>query len=222
MQRHLVWLAVLGALLLPVSAHAAPDEPFGVEPVARPMQTAILREWKTMPQKMLRDAAVLEFCREDLFRCSPAVASLVGLIDRVKGFNFYTKLVEVDTAINQMVAHVSDLEQWGPTEESGASEVWSSPLDIAGTGKGDCDDFVNLKFFVLWQAGVPLDKMRLVVLDYDVGQLHIVLAVRTAKEWLLLDNSPLKKAITPGVRYALHAYDLYAPSAVATALPSAR
>ncbi len=222
MQRHLVWLAVLGALLLPTPAPAAPDEPFGVEPVARPTQTAILREWKTMPQKLLRDAAVLEACREDSSQCSQASSTLIGLIDRVKGFNLYTKLVEVDTAVNQTVAYVPDLEQWGPTEESGASEVWSSPLDTAASGKGDCEDLVNLKFFVLWQAGMPLDQMRLVVLDYDVGQLHIVLAVRAAQEWLLLDNSPLKKAINPGVQYALRAYDLYAPSAMATALPAAR
>lgn len=226
MRRCLACLAALAVLLsMATPALGAPDEPYGAVPIAQPTQELILREWKTMPQKMLRDAAALKVCREDKARCSAASLSLIGLIDRVKGLSLHAKFLAVEAAVNHMVSYVTDLEQWGPVDGKKEAEVWTSALEVAASGKGDCDDYANLKFFVLWQSGVPLSRMRFVILDYvsdESHELHFVLAAKGLKVWLLLDSMPLKPAMESRVVSVLEPYNLQGPALVAAAEPKAR
>jgi|GEM_PF-3086192 len=199
------------------------DEPFGVEPIAQPTHPMILREWKSMPQKMLKDAAMLEICREDASRCTTASLKLKVLIDLASRLDHEGRLFTVNVEVNRLFGYTSDVVQWGSVDGKNRAEVWSSPLDVIESGKGDCEESVNSKLFVLWQAGVSLDHMRLVLLDYGVGQFHIVLAVRTMADWVVLDDLPLKKAIAPTVVYVLRAYDLEnVRSTVAAAQSEAR
>lgn len=214
-------LSALCALLICGMAEAAPlDEPFETAPLKEPTHPLILREWRTMPMKLRADAAALWACREDAARCTPAATLLIGYIDAARRLAPMARTEMVDAKVNELLTYMEDRVQWLPKGKE-AVEVWTSPLDAAASRKGDCEEYVNLKFFLLWQSGMPLERMRLVLVEYPGdSEMHLVLAVKPERLWLILDSQQLRRAAPLRVVYALDAYHPdRAEASVATALP---
>lgn len=101
------------------------------------------------------------------------------------------KLKKVNDFINRHIAFEDDIEIWNQ------SDYWATPLETIGQGRGDCEDFAIIKYYSLKDAGVPLEKLRLVYVkarrDGPNGpyqQAHMVLAYypRPNAEPMVLDN----------------------------------
>jgi predicted transglutaminase-like cysteine proteinase len=71
-----------------------------------------------------------------------------------------------------------------------APSPWLSAVE-AINADGDCKAYATAKFFALMEAGVALDRVRLVVV-HQRGHIedHIVVAV-WLNRWLILDNATL-------------------------------
>lgn len=89
----------------------------------------------------------------------------------------WSRLVDVNAAVNSMVKPVTDLEMWGK------EEVWSYP-----SNKGDCEDYVLLKRKILMKSGVPENNLLITVVRQSDGSGHAVLTVSTNQGDFVLDN----------------------------------
>lgn len=64
------------------------------------------------------------------------------------------KLTLVNDFFNQLL-FVSDLDHWGVVD------YWATPLEMVGTGGGDCEDYSIGKYFTLLALGVSIDKLKI-------------------------------------------------------------
>jgi predicted transglutaminase-like cysteine proteinase len=111
--------------------------------------------------------------------CLPAqwqalVASLAGLEPRAM-------LERANAAINRH-PYVPSLRNWGE------SNYWETPFEFL-LKSGQCQDYAIAKYLLLRAAGMPADKLRVVVLrDERLGLDHAVAVAYVGGEALLLDN----------------------------------
>jgi predicted transglutaminase-like cysteine proteinase len=89
----------------------------------------------------------------------------------------WAELIDVNNAVNTMVAPRTDREIWG------RDEVWSYPDRI-----GDCEDYVLAKRHALMAAGVPSGNLLITVVRQKDGDGHAVLTVNTSYGDFVLDN----------------------------------
>ncbi len=223
MRRIVCWLILLAAfLLLPSSAFGQETEPFDLKPLRElPATGPIVREWKSMPAKMQNDHMLVDLCRAEPGMCSTGALRAIELIDGARQLSETKKLAWVNGRVNSLITFTTDEDQWGVTDTGNRSERWSSALEILQSLKGDCEDYMNVKWFVLWQAGVPPSDMRLVgVLYPQFNQSHIFLSAfwrGERPEWIVLDDSNLKVALQYEVLYSLYSYEIPTHSVVAEA-----
>jgi predicted transglutaminase-like cysteine proteinase len=87
-------------------------------------------------------------------------------------------LKKVNSSVNAAVRPVQDKAQFG------RREVWSLPTD----GKGDCEDYVLMKYKRLVEAGFPSRNLAMSVVLDRRGNNHMVLVARTESGDMVLDN----------------------------------
>lgn len=130
-----------------------------------------------------------------------AVASLPSLLDLLRlaqSMPDAERLVAVNHFFNQRVAYATDMEVWG------VEDYWTTPLEVLGKGRGDCEDYAIGKYAALLAAGTPPERLRLVYvrayLPQDgTVQAHMVLAYYAdGGEPLILDN--LRNELLPASR----------------------
>lgn len=97
------------------------------------------------------------------------------------------KLVLVNDFFNQLL-FVSDLDHWGK------NDYWATPLEMLGSGGGDCEDYSISKYFTLLALGVPVDKLKITYVKArnwnPVSQAHMVLTYYSSPSAMpeVLDN----------------------------------
>lgn len=64
------------------------------------------------------------------------------------------KLELVNNFFNQIL-FVSDLDHYQ------VIDYWATPLEMLGSGGGDCEDYSISKYFTLLALGVPIDKLKI-------------------------------------------------------------
>jgi predicted transglutaminase-like cysteine proteinase len=89
----------------------------------------------------------------------------------------WSKMIEVNNAVNVQVEPRTDEEIWG------VEEYWSYPGRF-----GDCEDYVLAKRKLLMQAGVPAGDLLITVVRQPNGDGHAVLTVETSLGDYVLDN----------------------------------
>lgn len=89
------------------------------------------------------------------------------------------------TAVNEYMnkaPYIVDPVNWG------IPDYWATP-DEFFLKDGDCEDYAISKYVTLKRLGVPMDAMRLVILqDENLRIAHAVLAVESEGETYILDN----------------------------------
>ena len=84
----------------------------------------------------------------------------------------------VNRRVNRMISQLSDVENYG------VSDRWTLPRN----GRGDCEDFVLLKYKLLVEAGVDSRKLAMAIVLDRYGDNHAVLVVRHESGDLVLDS----------------------------------
>ena len=76
----------------------------------------------------------------------------------------------------------TDMEAWGK------SDYWATPKEFLSKS-GDCEDYAITKYYALKDMGVPIEDMRIVILNDSIRGLdHAVLAVDVDGVVYILDN----------------------------------
>ena len=87
------------------------------------------------------------------------------------------ELDRVNRAVNEAIAPVTDLENYG------VNEYWALPRT-----KGDCEDYSLLKRHILIKKGWPVSSLLLTVVRDEKGEGHAVLTARTTQGDYVLNN----------------------------------
>jgi len=119
----------------------------------------------------------VQFCANRAYaaECSvnPAEPDKVELTSRV-----WKMVTSVNVRVNNEIEPVTDMDHWGIIER------W----DMAEDGRGDCEEYVNIKRKRLVEAGIPRRALRIVVVIDEENAGHAVLMLRTDKGDFILDN----------------------------------
>jgi len=94
------------------------------------------------------------------------------------------QLIAVNTYLNQLLPGYDIV-----TKKQ--LDYWQTPLEFLLSGKGDCEDYVSIKYFTLTYLGFSKEKLFFsVVRDRYSKQLHMVLSYFQEKNQppLILDN----------------------------------
>ncbi len=101
------------------------------------------------------------------------------------------KLKRVNEFFNRHIAFGEDIDVWGQ------EDYWATPMESLSKGRGDCEDYVIAKYFVLRELNVPDKQLRLIYVkariggqDSTVQVAHMVLAYYATPdtEPLVLDS----------------------------------
>jgi len=147
---------------------------FGTDEVYSPDNTAFLK-WNGM---LARFHAQISGASE----CDSCVAAeWRDLIAELSDMPFRAKLEAANAAINRH-PYVTSMRNWGE------SNHWETPLEFLRKG-GQCQDYAIAKYLALRAAGVPAERVRVVVLrDMRLGVDHAVTVAYGEGEALVLDN----------------------------------
>jgi predicted transglutaminase-like cysteine proteinase len=119
--------------------------------------------------------AWVEFCRKYPGECrvNTAEPERIELTPKL-----WKTIVAMNHKINRDIDPVTDMEHWGVVDR------W----DMAEDGRGDCEEYVNVKRKKLAEAGIPRRAMLVTVVIDEENAGHAVLMIRTDRGDLILDN----------------------------------
>jgi len=120
-----------------------------------------------------------------------------AMIEKNRTQSDLSKLELVNNFVNDRILYASDREVWG------VDDYWTTPLEVFGKGKGDCEDYAIAKYISLLLMDVPVQKLRLVYVRARMDTrtvAHMVLSYfeTPTADPLILDN--LTDAILPARR----------------------
>jgi predicted transglutaminase-like cysteine proteinase len=113
------------------------------------------------------------------------------LLHDAKDLPINDKLKRINEFFNRHITFGEDIDVWGQ------EDYWATPMESLSKGKGDCEDYVIAKYFVLRELNVPDQQLRLIYVkariggpDSTVQQAHMILAYYPSPdvEPLVLDN----------------------------------
>ena len=197
--RHLAF--ALPLLCLPLGAEAAVLAPLEKSPLIKQASGAGLLYAAYWEMTMQRNWSGAEDCKSEVgFGCN--LDEFQAVIDSLRGADPYTQISEINSFVNG-VRYRDDTRIWDK------KDYWATPAEFFDRG-GDCEDYVIAKYLALKALGIPVDDMRLLVLqDTRRGIPHAVLMVKQHDRELVLDNqdngvSTLRQKSHYKVRYSLN------------------
>lgn len=157
-------------------------EPFGRR-ASEPARGGLQKLWRSASKKLPGERRILALCRINAEKCPAAATRFLALINRAAEEDGWTRIAEINRAINLDIRPVSDITQYGSTE------LWPTPLMAFASNAGDCKDYAIAKYVALRELGFAEEDLRLVIVHIRGGdEYHAVAAVRFDNRWLVLDN----------------------------------
>jgi len=120
-----------------------------------------------------------------------ALADWQKLLKDAKDLPIADKLKRVNEFFNRHIHYATDQEVWGQ------EDYWATPMESLSKGRGDCEDYVIAKYYMLRELGVPDQQLRLIYVRAHFGgadsaaqEAHMVLAYYSTPEAepLVLDS----------------------------------
>jgi len=99
-----------------------------------------------------------------------ALSAYAERFEKLRGRPLGEKCAAVNAAVNKDIAFVWD--QWN----YGREERFAAPADTLREGRGDCEDYAIMKYFLLRHLDVPADNLLLAVVDIPDGRHMVLLA----------------------------------------------
>ena len=88
---------------------------------------------------------------------------LNGLIADVKTKTDLEKIQQINQFFNAQVNFQEDRLLWKNLD------YWATPLETLGQAAGDCEDYAIAKYFSLLEAGIDIEKLRLIYVKAQIG-----------------------------------------------------
>jgi predicted transglutaminase-like cysteine proteinase len=169
-------LAAAMSLLATTAALASeqPNNPFGEKTVAESIGS-LVESWNTVREHIRLDDLIVASCNSGNAGDCAAAGELMRIVEDARRYQGRTMIAHINRSINLAIK---------PSDGR-----WSSVLDILKSGSGDCRDYAIAKYAALLKAGVPPDRLRLIIVHKTGSpEYHMVAGVFEDGQWLLLDN----------------------------------
>ncbi|MDK4741621.1 transglutaminase-like cysteine peptidase [Rhizobium sp. CNPSo 3464] len=115
--------------------------------------------------------------------CDAAAVAVAAAETKTAGASIRDKINTINFTVNHAIRYASDMDTYHVTD------YWAKPSEALSHQQGDCEDFAILKMAALYNAGVDLDQMALVILfDQQRHFYHAVLSVSVNGNYFILDN----------------------------------
>jgi predicted transglutaminase-like cysteine proteinase len=129
-----------------------------------------LPQWTRVMASAQSQVDTLSSCNPERDSCSSAALSWQKIIREARGQAAFEQLKMVNAYFNRWPYRL-DIDVYGE------SEYWATPQEFLRLS-GDCEDYSITKYYALKQLGLPVERMRIVMLiDTIRGIAHAVLAV---------------------------------------------
>lgn len=172
--------------LLGLAAQADLNEPFGLPTVAAP-EGPLWVTWRKLQSDMQSEQPTIARCRAEPSACgSSAALRFIAIVNEGLGKEGIIRIGRINRAANFALQAV------GVGASRDLRRKWVSPLAALDAGIGDCKEFAVLKYAALNDSGIALEDLRLIIGGVDSArEYHVVVAVRDAGRWYILDNRSL-------------------------------
>jgi predicted transglutaminase-like cysteine proteinase len=115
--------------------------------------------------------------------CRTLKSGVLAALSEARDAALPLRLRLINSTVNRGLAYSSDAAVWG------RSDYWARPEEILMRGRGDCEDYAILKYWLLRQAGVDDSQLQLVVVWHSYRKMfHAVLVVHDGDTRYVLDN----------------------------------
>jgi predicted transglutaminase-like cysteine proteinase len=144
-------------------------EPFDL-PATLVSTGEISAKWRELQSRILADEKMIAACRSNETTCSHAARRFLSIVKLGRKHEGRARLGWLNRAVNMAIKPANDWAQYG-------------------YGAGDCEDYAIVKYVALRELGVGADDLRIVIVRDDKRLTeHAVVAVRSDRKWLVLDN----------------------------------
>jgi predicted transglutaminase-like cysteine proteinase len=141
-----------------------------------------LGNWVGARKRLAAESALYKACDTGIETCPPKLRLWRESLAKWKGLSDKAKLINVNRFANSAIRYVDDRKAFRK------ADYWASPAESL-RGRGDCEDYVLLKYVSLLSLGFREDQLRVVIVnDLAKGIGHAVLSVRTTSGTFILDN----------------------------------
>ena len=167
--------AIVGRLLVPVTANDRPSDPFGNYTTELNKDAALVRTWDSLRDRMVMEKAFFHRCLESNDASCSSIPALVQKLDEIRQYQGKALLGHLNISVNLMIKP--------------APADWTAPLEAITMRNGDCKAYSIAKYAGAQELGFPVDHVRLVIVhNRRHNEDHMVTAVYQEGGWFILDN----------------------------------
>jgi predicted transglutaminase-like cysteine proteinase len=165
------------------AAQADINDPFGL-PTVVVSEGPWWATWQDLQSQIQSEKHIIAQCRAEPNSCtSPAALRFIALVKEGDQYEGLVRIGRINRAVNFAISAVNNIT---------VQTTWTSPLSTLAAGFGDCKQYAVLKYAALEEAGFAPDDLRLVIVKIKSQRNnHVVVAVRHAGHWFILDNRSL-------------------------------
>jgi predicted transglutaminase-like cysteine proteinase len=151
--------------------------PFGLATLAED-QEPLVDKWKNLREQMVADDEAVSACLHDGVPDCAAAETLLHVIEDAKAHQGKALIACINRAINLLIRP--------------APGAWVGALEVLTFADGDCKAYAIAKFFALREAGLPAERLRLVIVrNRRRSEDHMVVAANVEDAWFILDNATM-------------------------------
>jgi predicted transglutaminase-like cysteine proteinase len=144
--------------------------------------TTGMASWNKAKRQLSAEAASYKACDAGSSTCPAQLRNWRNMLGQWSKLSQRAKLIQVNRFANTAIAYTDDRKAFR------SADYWATPLESL-KGRGDCEDYVLLKYASLRSLGFAEDQLRIVIVkDLKAGLGHAVLSVKTAGGTFILDN----------------------------------
>jgi predicted transglutaminase-like cysteine proteinase len=134
--------------------------------------------WRNLREQMVADDEAVSACLHDGVPDCAAAETLLHVVDDAKVHQGKALIAYINRAINLLIRP--------------APGAWVGALEVFTFADGDCKAYSIAKFFALREAGVPAERLRLVIVrNRRRSEDHMVVAANVEDAWFILDNATM-------------------------------
>ena len=186
-------------------------EPFDLPATLVPSEE-IAAKWHELQSRISADEKTIAACHSDESTCSQAARRFLAIVELGRKHEGRARLGWLNRTVNITIKPTTDWALYGD------ADYWASPLQTLESGAGDCEDYAIVKYVVLRELGVAADDLRIVIVRDDKRLTeHAIVAVRSERKWLVLDNQTMAIVNTEDASNYRPLFTLNSTSALAAA-----
>lgn len=162
-----------------------------------------IANWQNAKLRLEKERKENAQCLTQPQTCSQSIRDWQQKIATWSDLSDFEQITAVNRFANRVIRYTEDSKNFQK------SDYWATPAQSLRGGRGDCEDYVLLKYETLLSLGFAKQDLRIVVVtDQRKNIGHAVLSVKTAKGTFILDNQNQRVLRHDSIRHYAPLYSI--------------